>query len=291
GTDGEEVGGGLEHPPAHGRLGPDPEDLDAVERGDELVLAHRPRVTDDLEAGLLQGVVGIRVGVLQKQCAHGPHRLAPDPERRNRSAHRTGGETSRPRRERRSSHHPPSRRGQDLPLLVPGGILLSAAEGEGGPGGIPLSAGGDAVLPPPPPSRREQDLSLLVPGGILLSAGEGGGGPGGIPVSAGGDAVLPPPLSPRAGSLPPRAGRNPAVGGRGEGGPGGIPLSAGGDAVLPPPLSPRAGSLPSCAGRDPAVGGYGWAGWLLSRQGARRPSGSGRRWTTWRRRVGRVIAT
>src|SRR5690606_33001863 len=99
------------------------------------------------------------------------------------------------------------------------------------------------------------------------------------------------PFSPRAGFLPPRAGRNPAVGGRGEGGPGGILLSAGGDAVLPPPLSPRAGSLPSCAGRDPAVGGYGWAGWLLSRQGARRPSGSGRRWTTWRRRVGRVIAT
>ena len=66
GTDRQKVGRRLDGAARDGGLGPDAEHLDAVESSDEVVLVEGTGVPDDLQAGGLEGGIGVGVRVFQK---------------------------------------------------------------------------------------------------------------------------------------------------------------------------------------------------------------------------------
>ena len=71
GPDRLQVGRIVEHARAHLGLGADAEQVDALQRLDQLVLVHRADAHVDLEAGLAQQRLPQGVHVLEQQCLHG----------------------------------------------------------------------------------------------------------------------------------------------------------------------------------------------------------------------------
>jgi hypothetical protein len=74
GADSHQIVGRLQDPRGHVRLGPDPEERDTRQGGDQLVLVVGPTDRGDLESGALQDLHRFGVDLFEEQYAGHAHR-------------------------------------------------------------------------------------------------------------------------------------------------------------------------------------------------------------------------